>query len=290
MRTPASPAASQGPGGPDASSPHPEATSVIELRGATFGYGEQAVVTDVDLTIRAGEVVLVLGPNGSGKSTIAKGLFGLTDLLAGEVDVFGMPRAAFRDFPRLGYVPQRHTLASSVTVTVEEVVSSGRLSRQSWLGVTTRTDRVKIARAMELVGLAERARVDVGALSGGQQRRVLIARALAGEPDVLVMDEPTAGVDIASQHGLVEVLARLVAEGLTLVVVTHELEAFADLVTRVVVVDGGRIAFDGTRDAFVAAGPGLVHDHDWHHHLESPGAGRSVMPAEGPLGRGGERG
>ena len=100
-------------------------TPVIELRGATFGYGERAVVTDVDLTVRAGEVVLVLGPNGSGKSTITKGLFGLTDLLAGEVDVFGMPRASFRDYPRLGYVPQRHTLASSVTVTGRRGRGSG---------------------------------------------------------------------------------------------------------------------------------------------------------------------
>ena len=262
---------------------------VIALRGAAFGYGERAVVTDIDLTVDAGEVVLVLGPNGSGKSTIAKGLFGLTDLLAGQVELFGMPRAEFRDYPRLGYVPQRHTLASTVTVTVREVVASGRLSRQSWLGVTTRIDRTQITRAMELVGLADRARVDVNALSGGQQRRVLIARALAGEPDVLVMDEPTAGVDIASQHGLVEVLARLVAEGLTLVVVTHELAAFADLVTRVVVIDSGRIAFDGTREAFAAAGPDLLHDHDWHHHLDHPSAGRSVVPTEGPLAQAGPR-
>ncbi len=271
--------------------PDPPATAppVIALRGASFGYGDHAVVHDVDLTITAGEVVLVLGPNGSGKSTIAKGLFGLTDLLAGEVEVFGMPRADFRDFPRLGYVPQRHTLASSVTVTVSEVVSSGRLSRQSWLGIATRADRQQVRRALELVGLADRAGIDVGALSGGQQRRVLIARALAGEPDVLVMDEPTAGVDIASQHGLVEVLARLVAEGLTLVVVTHELAAFADLVTRVVVVDAGRIAFDGSRDEFVAAGSDVLHDHDWHHHLDRPDRRPAVISAEGPLSQGGSR-
>ena len=271
--------------------PEPPATAppVIALRGASFGYGDHAVVHDVDLTITAGEVVLVLGPNGSGKSTIAKGLFGLTDLLAGEVEVFGMPRADFRDFPRLGYVPQRHTLASSVTVTVSEVVSSGRLSRQSWLGIATRADRQQVRRALELVGLADRAGIDVGALSGGQQRRVLIARALAGEPDVLVMDEPTAGVDIASQHGLVEVLARLVAEGLTLVVVTHELAAFADLVTRVVVVDAGRIAFDGSRDEFVAAGSDVLHDHDWHHHLDRPDLRPAVISAEGPLSQGGSR-
>ena len=229
--------------------PDPPATAppVIALRGASFGYGDHAVVHDVDLTITAGEVVLVLGPNGSGKSTIAKGLFGLTDLLAGEVEVFGMPRADFRDFPRLGYVPQRHTLASSVTVTVSEVVSSGRLSRQSWLGIATRADRQQVRRALELVGLADRAGVDVGALSGGQQRRVLIARALAGEPDVLVMDEPTAGVDIASQHGLVEVLARLVAEGLTLLVVFR----------RVFTIKGDRVVRSGIYKRLAALALGL---------------------------------
>ncbi len=262
---------------------------VIELRGATFGYGEKAVVTDVDLAIRAGEVVLVLGPNGSGKSTIAKGLFGLTDLLAGEVDVFGQARASFRDYPRLGYVPQRHTLASTVTVTVGEVVSSGRLSRQSWFRLATRNDRAHVRRALELVGLADRASVDVADLSGGQQRRVLIARALAGEPEVLVMDEPTAGVDIASQHVLVEVLARLVDEGLTLLVVTHELAAFADLVSRVVVIDGGRVAFDGSREGFVAAGSAVLHDHDWHHHIDQPARRAPLVWSEGTLFRGGRR-
>jgi len=263
-------------------------TPVIEVRHAAFGYGDRAVVTDVDLTIHAGEVIAVLGPNGAGKSTIAKGLFGLTDLLAGDIELFGMPRAAFRDHPRLGYVPQRHTLASSVRATVEEVVSSGRLSRQSWLGRSTPTDRRHITRALELVGLADRAKVDVGALSGGQQRRVLIARALAGEPDVLVMDEPTAGVDIANQHGLVEVLTRLVAEGLTLLVVTHELVAFADLITRVIVIDRGRVAFDGSRAAYLADGADVLHDHDWHHHdghhdTDHAAPRSAVLPSAGPL-------
>ncbi|MBK8469197.1 MAG: metal ABC transporter ATP-binding protein [Actinomycetales bacterium] len=259
-------------------------TPVIELAGASFGYGERAVVAQIDLAVSAGEVVLILGANGSGKSTIVKGILGLTDQLSGDTTLFGVPRHAFREHSRLGYVPQRHTLATTVKVTVEEVVSSGRLSRLGWVSRRSAADRAAIARALQLVGLADRARVDVSALSGGQQRRVLIARALAGEPEVLVMDEPTAGVDIPSQHGLVEVLARLVAEGLTLVVVTHELAAFAALATRVVVVDAGRVAFDGPTETFAAIGHTVLHDHDWHHHedREDP-TGRGAIPLDGPL-------
>ena len=142
-------------------------------------------------------------------------------------------------------MPQRHTLTGSVRATAEEIVSTGRLVRQSWWGRPSATDRQVIARALEVVGLADRAGADVNTLSGGQQRRVLIARALAAEPEVLVMDEPTAGVDTANQHVLAEVLGRLAAQGVTMLIVTHEMDAFADVVTRVVVVDRGGITFDG---------------------------------------------
>ena len=103
-------------------------------------------------------------------------------------------------------------------------------------------------------------------LSGGQQRRVLIARALAGQPDVLIMDEPTAGVDAANQHVLADVLDRLVERDVTMVIVTHELGALERLLTRIVVVDGGRIRFDGTPPAYAAARDAVHHDHDSHHH------------------------
>jgi zinc transport system ATP-binding protein len=247
----------------------PSAEPIVSLRGATFGYADTAVVRQVTLDVYRGEVVAILGPNGAGKSTVVKGLLGLSDRLGGEVRLFGTPLDRFirsGDHARLGYVPQRHTLSGSVRATAEEIVATGRLVRQGWLGRPSATDRQAIARSLEIVGLADRAGTDVSTLSGGQQRRVLIARALAAQPDVLLMDEPTAGVDTANQHVLAEVLGRLAAQGVTMLVVTHEMDAFAEVVTRVVVVDRGGVTFDGPRDVFLAREAEVLHEHHSHHH------------------------
>jgi zinc transport system ATP-binding protein len=263
---------------------------VVSLGGATFGYADNAVVRHVTLDVHPGEVVAVLGPNGAGKSTIVKGLLGLSDRLGGQVRLFGMPLEQFArsgDHARLGYVPQRHTLSGSVRATVEEIVATGRLVRQSWFGRPNATDRQVIARALDVVGLADRADIDVGTLSGGQQRRVLIARALAAQPDVLLMDEPTAGVDTANQHVLAEVLGRLAAQGVTMLVVTHEMDAFLDVVTRVVVVDRGGVTYDGPRYAFLAHEAEVLHEHHTHHHddeLTDPRPSLTGTAEAGPTG------
>jgi zinc transport system ATP-binding protein len=233
-------------------------------------------------------VVAVLGPNGSGKSTLVRGLLGLNDQLGGEVRLFGQDRAEFHDHARIGYVPQRHTLSASVRATVTEIVAVGRLSRRRWWKPVLRSaaDDAVIAKALDVVGLADRADADVSTLSGGQQRRVLIARALAAGPDVLLMDEPTAGVDAANQQVLAQVLARLTLRGTTMLIVTHELEALDDIVTRVVVVQNGRIAFDGTRAAFDAQTTHFRRDHHGHHHDDELAIDRRRLPgapSAGPL-------
>lgn len=253
---------------------------VVELRDAAFGYGERPVLTHVDLTVHRGEVVAVVGPNGSGKSTLMKGLLGLNTLSSGTVRLFGEPLHEQGDRARMGYVPQRHTLSASVRATAEEIVASGRLPRLGWFGRLRATDRQIVARSLELVGLSDRAATEVSTLSGGQQRRVLIARALAGQPEVLVMDEPTAGVDVASQHVLADVLARLAARDVTMVIVTHEIGALERLLTRIVVVDAGRVRFDGTPAQYAAARSDVHHDHDSHHHDHEldPGHGHPWSP------------
>jgi zinc transport system ATP-binding protein len=242
------------------------AEPVIELRGAAFGYGERPVLAGADLTVRRGEIVAVVGPNGSGKSTLMKGILGLNEHVEGTVTLFGVPADDLEDRARLGYVPQRHTLSASVRATAEEIVATGRLPRLGWFGRLRATDRQIVARSLEVVGLADRAGAEVSTLSGGQQRRVLIARALAGQPDVLIMDEPTAGVDAANQHVLADVLERLVERAVTMVIVTHELGALERLLTRIVVVDGGRIRFDGPLQRYAAERDAVHHDHDTHHH------------------------
>lgn len=229
-----------------------EATPVVQLRSAAFGYRGRPVVSDVDLSVRRGEVVAVLGPNGSGKTTLVKGLLGLSEHLSGQVDVLGSPLARLPDRTRIGYVPQRHTLVGGVRATVSEVVSTGLLARRPWWRPAGRPEREAVRSAVETAGLGDRARFDVDTLSGGQQRRVLIARALVADPEVLLMDEPTAGVDRASQEVLTDVLRRLARAGTTMIVVTHELSALRGIVDRIVEVDSGHLTFDGTPQRYAA--------------------------------------
>ncbi len=242
-------------------------TPIVELRHASIGYAGRAVVRDVGFRLQRGEVVALVGPNGCGKTTLVRGILGLADLVDGALELFGEPAAGFRERFRIGYVPQRHTVGGAIPSTVREVVASGRLPRRRWGSRTTAHDRAVVDRAIAEVGLADHGRAEVATLSGGQQRRVLIARALAGEPDVLVMDEPTAGVDAASQRSLATTLERLVARGLTLLVVTHELAPLAGIVDRVVAMEHGRVVHDGPVDEALAAG--YAQDHPGHDRAHS---------------------
>ncbi len=255
-------------------------TQILSLREAAFGYADRVVLSGVSLDLHQGEALAVLGPNGSGKSTLVKGILGLARQFAGSVQLFGEPAASFRDHARIGYVPQRHTLSTSVKATASEVVSCGLLVGRRIPYVLSRADKSRVGECLDLVGLADQARSQVNDLSGGQQRRVLIARALACRPDALLMDEPTAGVDASSQHVLGEVLRRLRAErGVTLLVVTHELGALNGVFSRVAIIDEGQLTWDGPIDEFERRQSELVHDHDSHHHaIEWPDPG--LLPTD----------
>lgn len=253
---------------------------VLEFDHASIGYGDRTIVQEVSLRIARGEVVALVGPNGSGKTTMVRGLLGLAPVLQGEIRLFGTRAAHLHQRWRLGYVPQRHTIAGAIPSTVEEVVSSGRLARRAWWRVrATSQDRGQIRRAIEEVGLGEHRRAPVSTLSGGQQRRVLIARALAADPEVLVMDEPTAGVDAASSEALTRTLGRLLERGLTMLVVTHDVRPLAPILTRVVSVEDGRVAAD--RPAGVLP---LVADTAEHGHcLPEDDPPHLGLVARGPL-------
>jgi zinc transport system ATP-binding protein len=250
---------------------------VVELRAASIGYDGRTVIADLDLRIDAGEVVGILGPNGSGKSTLVRGLLGLAAVHSGEIELFGVNRSRFRQWRRIGYVPQRGTVTGGIPSTVREVVSSGRLTSVSPFRRMRSTDREMIDAAIEAVGLGDRSQATIATLSGGQQRRAFIARALASRPDLLVLDEPTAGVDAENQQVLAEILAGLAARGTTIALITHELGPATPVVTRTLVLDAGRIVHDGP----AAAAPS-EHDDDWHHHHGAPTEFRSGMGLEGP--------
>ncbi len=247
-------------------------------REASFGYGAKTVVDQLSLQVNRGEIVALLGANGSGKSTLVKGLVGLSDQQGGQVEVFGHPLEQLRhrrmrrsggphlprgNGPLIGYVPQRHTVAAHDRATVHEVVSVGRLPHLGWHARLGAADRTIVAEALDFVALGASAASTMSDLSGGQQRRVLIARALASQPDLFIMDEPTAGVDETNQRLLADVMGELARLGRTLLVVTHELRAIEHVVTRAVVMASGRIVFDGPPAELSATmAPG-----EHHHHL-----------------------
>jgi zinc transport system ATP-binding protein len=241
---------------------------VISLRGVRAELGSRTVLRGIDLTVHRGEVVALLGANGSGKSTAVRTVIGQVPVSDGEIELFGTPRRRFRDWARLGYVPQRTTAAGGVPATVTEIVASGRLSRTR-LGILRKADHEAIRRALDLVGMTDRAKDSVNALSGGQHQRVLIARALACEPELLIMDEPMAGVDLASQEVLAATLREQVAKGTTVLLVLHELGPLEPLIDRAVVLRDGCVTHDGPPPE--AVGQHALPGHDHVHPHAAPG-------------------
>jgi zinc transport system ATP-binding protein len=236
---------------------------VVAVDDVSVALSGRPVVRRVDLRVQPGEFVTLLGANGSGKSTLVRAIVGLLATASGSIELFGTPRQHFRDWRRVGYVPQRSTAQSGVPATVAEVVTTGRLSQHRFLGWPTRADRRAVSEALEIVRLADRGSDSVAQLSGGQQQRVMIARALAVRPDLLVLDEPTAGVDQASQTVLADVFADLVARGTTILLVAHELGPLTPLVDRSIVLRDGRVVFEGDAEqAVLDLGLGAHHLHE----------------------------
>jgi zinc transport system ATP-binding protein len=218
----------------------------VELRRASFSYpGGPPVLQDVDLAVRDGEFVTIAGPNGGGKTTLLRLALGLEDPTRGEALLFGEPADRVGRRHRIGYLAQRTRLGIDAPATVSEVVAAGRVARRGLLKPFVGEDRDAIAAAIARVGLAERAATPIQRLSGGQQQRAYIAKALAGEPELLVLDEPTAGVDVDAQEAFGAFLGELHrALGVTILYVSHEFGAVEHLVERVVLVRGG-IVYDG---------------------------------------------
>ncbi len=247
-------------------------TEVLALHDVRLSLGGRPVLHGIDLAVDAGEFVALMGANGSGKSTVVRAATGLRPVSGGSVALFGTPLADFRDWHRIGFVPQRAGAASGVPTSVREVVTAGRLGRRRLLRPLSKVDRRAVADALDVVGLADRSSDSVATLSGGQQQRVLIARALAGEPELFFLDEPTAGVDLPNQRALATSLGVLKERGATVVLVAHELGPMATLVDRAVVMAHGRISYDGepTDEVTLHDHHPRLHRHDHTPHVESP--------------------
>lgn len=197
----------------------------IEFERVTVAYSKKVAMEDVSFELNQGEFLGIIGPNGSGKTTLLKTILGLIVPVSGRVRVLGMEGAGIvRVRQRIGYVPQRKPIDPKMPISVVEAVLMGTYSRMGLLRWPKKAERQRANLALAAVGLQELAGHIAGHLSGGQQQRLFLARALVGNPDILLLDEPTAGVDVPTRNQMVELIRRLHQEwGLTTVYVTHDL-------------------------------------------------------------------
>lgn len=197
------------------------AVSPLCVRGLTVSYGQTPAIFSVDVTMRAGAMTAIVGPNGAGKSTLLKAALGVVKPLAGSVTIFGQPLAEMRD--RIAYVPQRASVDWDFPTRVIDVVTMGMYRQLGLLGRVRDKHRALAKRCLDRVGMSEFATRQIGQLSGGQQQRVFLARALAQEADIYVLDEPFAGVDAATEKAIIAVLKELRDSGCTVLAVHHDL-------------------------------------------------------------------
>lgn len=247
---------------------------MIAAEGLEVSFGGNAVLHDVSLELQAGETLAVLGPNGSGKSTLVRGLLGVVPKSAGSVHLFGTSLGRRVPWHRIGYVPQRVTATGGVSASAREVVTSGLLHRKRI--IPPRDAKERALAALDTMGIADRAQDPVGTLSGGQQQRVLIARALVREPDLLILDEPVAGVDAASQSAFADALHLMKSAGASVVIVIHETGALASLIDRAIVLDQGCKVHDGAPPFAHGAHALPGHDHVHPHMSDAPASKDSV--------------
>ena len=223
-----------GPGGPG--------EPIVEIKAVTCGYEKQRVLTDVSLTIMPGDFVGLLGPSGSGKTTLLRTVLGAVDLYEGEVLVNGV--ATTKKRPRVGYVPQLETIDWNFPVTVQEVVMMGRTMENKLFPWYRKEEKDLAAEMMGRLGILDLADRHIRELSGGQQQRVFLARALISSPQLLLLDEPTSGVDIKTRDDVMHLLHDLNHDGVTIIITTHEINAVAVHLPWIVCL-AGRILAEG---------------------------------------------
>ncbi len=244
------------------------AIAAVSVRDLTVGYDSTPALESLTFDLPAGALVGLAGPNGSGKSTLLKTLLGLLKPWRGRIELFGRPVDAVRR--RVGYAPQAELVDWDFPATVSDVVMMGRYGRIGLFRRPGAGDREAVAHALEQSGLDGLARRQIGELSGGQQRRMLIARALAQEAELLLLDEPMVGLDAATQHDLLTLFESLRAQGKTLLVATHDLSCVAGCFDLTLLLNRRLVAFGSPDEIFT---PEILSEAYAEHLL--------LLPTEG---------
>ncbi len=229
-------------------SPQHPSTCPLSIHDMTVAYHRTPVLWDIDYDAPLGQLVAIIGPNGAGKSTLIKAALDLVPKASGEVRMFGQPYRGQRR--RVGYVPQRESVDWDFPISAQQVVAMGLYGKIGWCRPVTRKYRLAALDALEQVGMASYAKRQISQLSGGQQQRVFLARALAQDADLYLMDEPLAGVDAATERAIVDVLQRLRSGGKTVLVVHHDLQTVSDYFDHVLLLNMRLVAAGPTEEVF----------------------------------------
>jgi len=235
---------------------------ILEVRELSVHYGAFVALDRVSFALHAGERVAVVGPNGAGKSTLFRVIAGVLPATSGSVEVYG---GAPRRHICIAYLPQRSGVDWNFPVTVGDVVMMGRIGRLGLLAWPRRRDRAWVHQCLEAVGLADLEDRQIGSLSGGQQQRMFIARALAQEAELMLMDEPLAGLDVPSQQDIFAVLDDLRGRGVTIVLSTHDLNQAAERFDRVMLLNRRLLGFGSPAEVFTPER--LMAAYGGHLHL-----------------------
>lgn len=227
---------------------------IIKLTGVNFGYGRNHVLIDIDMAVEEGDFLAVIGPNGSGKTTLIKLMAGLLEPRTGRIDLFGRPRSEFKGWSLIGYVPQNSTRIDPLfPASAEEVVAMAFGAGKREMKARGLKMGNSVDQALRAVGMEAMRRIPVSRLSGGQQQRIFIARALVTEPRVLILDEPTTGIDAEAQANFYDMLHSLNEQrGLTIVLVTHEIGVVNRHVNRVACLNQ-RLIYHGRHEDFCSS-------------------------------------
>ncbi|MEL3972839.1 metal ABC transporter ATP-binding protein [Rossellomorea oryzaecorticis] len=243
-------------------------TPIIKIENLNFRYDRERVLEDINLSIPKGAFLGIVGPNGSGKSTLLKLMLGLLKVKQGKIELFGTPQQKFRQWDRIGFVSQKaNSFNTGFPATVDEVVASGLAKKAGLFKRISSKYRKDIQDAIESVGMTPFAERNIGELSGGQQQRVFIARALVSKPDVLILDEPTVGVDSKNVQNFYDMLDHLNTDlGITLLLVTHDIGSISSKVTHVACLNK-HLHFHGRTEEFEQLKEGEMssfYGHDVH--------------------------
>ncbi len=246
---------------------------VIELTGVSYSYGGgQDALEGISLSIESGDFLAFLGPNGSGKSTLLKIILGILPPSRGNVKLFGEEIKTFKDWSRIGYVPQQaFMLDKNFPATVREVVSTGLYAKAGMFHNLSAKDWETIDRQIRDAGLQESSEKLIGQLSGGQQQRTFIARALVNKPDILILDEPTTGIDENSENEFYQNLEMLNRNGVTIILVSHDISLVSTKVKSILCLDRHTLFHGDSKDfrELVAKNPGFLFGKNMavmHHH------------------------